>query len=155
MRVLLALLALLVSGCVAGGGPYVGYDGKFFVGAEGGAGSVVQGSMGLQTATSNAPAHLFIRGDLATFDPDNGNPVDVRGGAGIAIDRKHSSATFLLSANVNHFVKDAPNCVGRESGPNDQVASAQLQVRYTRGWAIVLAARYETVWQASHFLGCD
>lgn len=139
---------MLLGGCLVGGGPTIGYGPRgAFIGAEASAGGAVvipQVAVGVQEEIK------YIRADfpvdlLAVVDPDSSRfrPVG-RLGAGLAFPENPGSiGIFAIGAGVGHDLW-AKSC----SDGLRAAVSVELQVRYQRGWSVVLAPRLEGVYAA-------
>lgn len=136
-----ALVLSVLPGCVLGAGPVIGvgeHRGVFF-GGEGIAGSSsAQGVAGWTASPGGEGTMRYVRVDLIGGEYDkcgvpSSDSTGFRAGVGLANAEHDTGGSFALASEM----LDATGASKRRAGV------VMLQVRYARGWQILLGARYE------------
>jgi hypothetical protein len=141
---------VIASGCVSGGGVVVGVeldDKHWFAGpeVEGGFRNVEIVS-GLQTGGTKASTAWYGRADFgrlamvrAPFESAPRTQMIGRAGIGVVIDYLGGGGSFAAGLGLTRGPRNSGWCV--DSGHVNTV-DVELQLRYVRGWQLVLAAHY-------------
>ena len=156
---LLVSCVVLLTGCMVGGGPVVGYGGHgWFAGAEVSAGGEIilpQATLGYQSDQKLVYLRADEAIDVTAMQRPAGLSTDygsfVRGGrigGGIgwsfATTEPTTQGVFAVGASLGHaFLPLNHGDSGNGCGVANNVGVVELQLRYAAGWSVVLAPRVE------------
>jgi len=147
------LASALVTGCVAGGGPYVAYgEHGWSTGAEGGGGfAIAEANVGLDVRPDRTS--VYVRGDVVPLadvePPDELAPFSARPGPSLRLGAGWSFADagglIVVGGGASAFVHRSASCnpTAVRLGDLSIAGTVELQVRYTGGWSVALAPRVD------------
>jgi hypothetical protein len=133
--------ALACGGCMAGGGPFVGYGGgRWHGGVEAGVGfALLQANVGVDNKD------LYLRGDLVGYGEGfetNGNPpVGGRIGGGVIFHDQGAGGMFVLGGGG--VARSRGSCYRSYDQYQQYHGILELQLRYVGSWTVGLAARFD------------